>query len=193
MAGIKGRSGGARKGAGRKALPPEKFNTTEISVTEIVPTVDEIEKKPKKQIETTLKAMQTCDMRKLVCPIEFDNMPFAKKAWEYVLELDEHSRYHLLNERHFEAIKSYCLAVELRQNLIAEWENKGKATTLTTRNGELRVNPLVTEISRQSDKINAYAEDLGLTVLSEFEMAKKKLSSPTLNGEQKNKTESMFE
>lgn len=186
MSGQKNRSGGRRVGAGRKKLPPEKLNTeTPVPVTEVVPSVDELPKKPKHKTEQVLQAMQTCDMRDLVCPIEFESMEFAKKAWEYVIEIDKNSKYHLLNERHFEAIKSYCLAVELRQKLIAEWESQGKPTTITTRNGELRVNPILTEISRQSDKINAYAGDLGLTVMGEFKMAKEKLSSPTLNSEEK--------
>lgn len=207
MAGVKGKSGGARRGAGRKAYPPEKLNTNNpISVTEVSPSADELIGERLAQIllqpkqdkiitprEETLKAMQTCDMRNLVCPIEFEGMPFAKKAWEYVRELDEHSKYHLLNERHFEAIKSYCLAVEMRQNLIAEWERQGKPTTILTRRGEIRVNPIITEVTKQSDKINNYAADLGLTVLSEFEMAKKVQSSPTLNGEQEEKTENLFD
>ena len=172
MAGVKGKSGGFRQGAGKKPLPPEEFN---------IPT----EIKPKKTIEQAIQVMQTCDMKNLVCPIEFNTMPYAKQAWEYVLELDKNSKYHLLNDRHYESLKSYCLAVELRQNLIAEWERENKATTIKTKNGEIKINPTLTEISRQSDKVNAYAEDLGLTVLSEFEMAKKKISSPTLNDAKK--------
>lgn len=177
MAGKKGCSGGIRKGAGKKPLPPEEYNS------------------PKQSVEKTIQVMQTCDMKDLVCPAEFDFMPYAKQAWEYVLELDKHSKYQLLNERHYESLKSYCIAVELRQNLIAEWENNGKAMTVKTKNGEIKINPTVTEISKQSDKVNAYAEDLGLTVLSEFEMAKKKLSSPTLNGnnEEKNSEDDLFD
>lgn len=192
MAGQKNRSGGARKGAGRKPLPPEKLNLeTPIPVTEIIPTVDEILAKPKK-IEKTLEAMQTCDMRNLVCPVEFENMPFAKRAWEYLLELDEHSKYHLLNERHFEAIKSYCIAVEIRQGLIKEWIRLGKPVTIVTRNGEIKPNSLIDSINKQSDRINIFAEDLGLTVMGEFKMAKEKQSSPTLNGEDKSNDEGLF-
>ena len=204
MAGTKGRSGGARRNAGRKPLPPEQLNTEKpISVTEVAPKADDIVKDKNIEIylcppqdrilspkEPTTKPMQTSDMRKLVCPIEFTNMPYAKNAWEYVLELDEQS--HLLTDRQFENLKSYCLAVELRQNLIAEWERQGKPTTILTRNGELKVNPIVTEISRQSDRINSFASDLGLTIMGEFKVAKEKSTSPKLNGEEK-KDDDLFD
>ena len=181
ISGQRGRSGGARKGAGRKPLPPEQLNTpTPISVTEVAPTIDEIPKRPKKQLKTN----SIEDMRNLKCPIEFETMPFAKQAWEYVLELDKQSK--LLTDRQFENLKSYCLAIEIRQNLIAEWERQDKSTTIRTRNGEIRVNPIVSEILKQSDRISAFASDLGLTIMGEFKVAKEKSTSPSLV--QKNET-----
>lgn len=191
MSGIRGRSGGRRAGSGRKKLPPEKLNTSKpISVTEVSNTAEGM---AKAKLEKTIQVMQTCDMRELVCPIEFESMPYAKKTWEYVLELDKNSKYHLLNERHYESLKSYALAVEVRQNLIDEWNATGKPSTITTRQGELKINPIVTEISRMSDRINNFAEDLGLTVMSEFKMAKEKQTSPTLNGETKKESDDMFD
>lgn len=191
MAGRAGRSGGKRIGSGRKKLPPEKLNTSKpISVTEVSNTTKEM---AKVKLEKTIQVMQTCDMRELVCPIEFETMPYAKKTWEYVLELDKNSKYHLLNERHYESLKSYALAVEVRQNLIDEWNAMGKPSTILTRQGELKINPVVTEISKMSDRINAFAEDLGLTVMSEFKMAKEKQSSPTLNGQVKEENDGLFD
>jgi len=179
MAGVKGKSGGARKGAGRKKLPVEKLNLENpISVDQVT---SEIKPSAIKDMEQVIDVMQVCDMNNLVCPTEFDTMPYAKRAWEYVLELDKHSRFHLLNERHFESIKSYCLAVEIRQNLIAEWERQGKASTILSGKGELKVNPIIAEISKQSNFISAYANDLGLTVMSEFKMAREVKSSPKLS------------
>ena len=191
MAGVKGKSGGKRSGSGRKPLPPEKLNLeTPIPVTEIIPTVDEIAK-PKKP-EKTQKAMKISDMRNLKCPIEFENMPYAKQAWEYVLDLDKQSK--LLTDRQFENLKSYCLAVEVRQNLIQEWEIMGKQTTIVTRNGELKVNPVVAEISKQSDRINSFANDLGLTIMGEFKVAKEKQSSPKLSdNKDKSNDEDLFD
>lgn len=178
MAGKKGCSGGARKGAGKKPLSPEQLNTpTPISVTDI----------KTKKIDKIVQVMQTCDVKDLTCPSEFDFMPYAKQAWKYVLELDKNSKYQLLNSRHIESLKSYCLAVELRQTLIAEWEKQEKAATIITKNGELKINPVVAEITKQNDKINAYATALGLTVLSEFDMAKKAQSSETLSGDKEEK------
>lgn len=187
MAGVKGKSGGKRLGSGRKPLPPEQLNTeTPISVVEVAPTIDEIPKRPKKQLKTN----SIEDMRNLKCPIEFETMPFAKQAWEYVLELDKQSK--LLTDRQFENLKSYCLAIEIRQNLIAAWERQDKSTTILTRNGELKVNPIVSEILKQSDRISAFASDLGLTIMGEFKVAKEKSTSPKLNGEEK-KDDDLFD
>lgn len=185
MAGQKGRSGGKRAGSGRKPLPPEQLNTpTPISVTQIAPSIEEVKpievpKRPKTQLKTN----SIEDMRSLKCPIEFETMPFAKQAWEYVLELDKQSK--LLTDRQFENLKSYCLAIEIRQNLIAEWERQDKSTTILTRNGELKVNPIVSEILKQSDRISAFASDLGLTIMGEFKVAKEKQTSPKLTAEEK--------
>ena len=191
MAGVKGKSGGKRLGSGKKPLPPEQLNTeTPISVVEVAPTIDEIPKRPKKQLKTNSIA----DMRNLKCPIEFETMPFAKQAWEYVLELDEElpTDKKILNERQFENLKTYCLAIEIRQNLIAEWERQNKAMTILTKNGELRDNPIVNSIIKQSDKISSYASDLGLTVMGEMKAAKEKSTSPKLNGEEK-KDDDLFD
>jgi hypothetical protein len=132
MAGKKGRSGGSRKGAGRKALPPETFNTPiPTPATEVVPIIPPSQvntpksEKPKRQITDTK------DLKKLICPIEFENMPYAKQAWEYIMDLDKET--HLFNERHYESLKSYCLAIEIRQNLITEWEDLGKPCTIATK------------------------------------------------------------
>lgn len=166
MSGIKKKCGGRREGAGRKPSPPD-----EIEINgELKPVTEIASKNPYKGFEKKYKLMQVCDMKDLKCPVEFEDMPYAKKAWEYCLELDKHSKYHLLNERHYESLKNYCLAVELRENLVNEWKRQGKATVVVASSG-IKVNPVCTEMSNQAKIINAFAEQLGLTVLSEFKMA----------------------
>ena len=191
MAGKKGRSGGSRKGAGRKALPPETFNKPiPTYVTETAPMITAPLIQPVLE-KVEIQVMDTADLKNLECPIEFETMPFAKQAWQYILDLDKDT--HLFNERHYESLKSYCLAIELRQTLIGDWERQGKPCTITTKNGEIKINPTLTEISKQSDRINGYAEDLGLTVLSEFKMAKEKQTSPTLTKKEEKKKQSLFD
>lgn len=179
MAGSKGHSGGKRIGAGRKPSPPD-----EIEINGVLTPITEIASKDPikgtyKGFEKKYKLMQVCDMKDLKCPVEFDDMPYAKKAWEYCLELDKHSKYHLLNERHFESLKNYCLAVELRENLVNEWKKQGKETTIVSGNS-LKINPVCVEMSNQAKIINTFAEQLGLTVLSEFKMATVKSKAPNM-------------
>lgn len=179
MAGQKGRSGGKRIGAGRKQLPKETFLPpideikNDISQIEAAENAQPMQKKEKDKI---IQVMNTCDMKNLKCPVEFEDMPFAKTAWKYVLDLDKKSKYHLLNERHFESLRSYCLAVEIRQRLIEEWENQNKAMTIYA-GSVLKINPVVKEIDAKSNQINKFAEDLGLTILSEFKMAEMSLKN----------------
>ena len=179
MAGKSGRSGGKREGAGRKPLPKETLE----------PIVEQPkETKPKKDKESIIKVMNTCEMKELKCPVEFDSMPFAKQSWAYVLELDKNSKYHLLNEKHYEALKSYCLAVEVRQRLIEKWEEQNKAMTIYA-GSVLKINPVVKEIDAKSNQINKFAEDLGLTILSEFKMAEMRAK----NKDEEDNDEGMFD
>ncbi len=192
MSGVKGKSGGKRKGAGRKPMPLDTLYSPELSEMEICQQREKVEEqtvsviktakptieieqenefeKPKNAKEHIIRAMNTCEMKELKCPIEFELMPYAKNTWDYVIELDKNSKYHLLNERHFECLKSYCLAVEVRQRLIESWEKQNKAMLIYS-GKEMKINPIVKEISTKSNQINKFAEDLGLTILSEFKMA----------------------
>lgn len=172
MAGIKGRSGGKRAGAGRKQNPKETF----------FPLKDDIIDNISNNKENIIQVMNTCDMKDLKCPVEFSTMPYAQNAWNYVIALDKSSKYHLLNERHFECLKSYCLAVEVRQRLIEEWESQNKAMTIYA-GSVLKINPVVKEIDAKSNQINKFAEDLGLTILSEFKMAKMSLENKDDNSD----------
>lgn len=160
MSGQRGRSGGKRANAGRKPLPKETLEPIEQPK----------ETKPKKDKESIIKVMNTCDMKELKCPVEFENMLHAKNAWNYVIELYKNSKYNLLNEKHFEILRSYALAVEIRQRLIEKWEEQGKAMTIYA-GSVLKINPVVKEIDAKSNQINKFAEDLGLTIFSEFKMA----------------------
>ena len=74
MSGTRGRSGGKRIGAGRKPLPKETLEPIEQPK----------ETKPTKDKESIIKVMNTCEMKELKCPVEFDSMPFAKQSWAYV-------------------------------------------------------------------------------------------------------------
>lgn len=152
MAGKKGASGGKREGAGRKP------NRTSVA------TVEEIEKFGDYLVQ--------CDMRDLKFPDELKDIPYAKQTWEYVIELNENSNYHLLNERHFEAIKSYCIAVSMRQQLIDKWRSLGCPTMCSTANGEPKSHPLISEIEKKSILVNRFADDLALSVLGELKAAK---------------------
>lgn len=187
MPGTKGRSGGARKGCGRKPLPPEQFSNGTY-VTDIK------HNKEYDNAEDKIGTLQSCDLGDLTLPSEFENLPYAKNAWYECLELDKHSKYHLLNNRHKEALKSFCLAVELRQELIVELGNQNNSMTIITRNGELKINPVVSEISKLNDKINNYADALGLTVLSEFKMANIANKGERLvGGKEKNDEDNLFD
>ena len=42
------------------------------------------------------------------------------------------------------------------------------------------MNPIIMELDRKNKQINQFAEDLGLTVLGEFKLAKEAKTSPTL-------------
>lgn len=191
MSGQRGRSGGRRVGAGRKQNPKETFlPPKEKDIIDDITTAET--EKPqttaKKDKESIIQVMNTCDMKDLKCPIEFSTMPFAQNAWNYVIELDKNSKYHLLNERHYECLKSYCLAVEVRQRLIEKWEEQNKAMTIYA-GSVLKINPVVKEIDAKSNQINKFAEDLGLTILSEFRMAEMSLK----NKDDNNDDDGMFD
>ena len=187
ISGQKNRSGGARKGAGRKALPPQKFgNGTYVTGT--------TKRKEYKDIDSKIPTKQDCELKELSMPIEFDGLEYAQKAWKDCLELDKASKYHLLNDRHRECLKSFCLAVELRQGLIQEYKKIDCQNVIITKTGEIKINPMVSEISKLNDKINNYADALGLTVLSEFRMANVASSGKRLNGAEEDiKEDSLFD
>ena len=156
MAGQKGRSGGARKNAGRKLNPP-------------------LQAQPFSDIEEVHGIMQSSDSP-LVMPEEIQCIGGAAKAWNEVLELDKNSKYHLLNNRHKEALKSYCISVAIRDRLIQTWQ----------------ISPVAEELKKISQTINKFADDLGLTVLSEYRMAREAKTGESLMGEQEQKDD-MFE
>ena len=117
-----------------------------------------------------------CEKMNLICPLEFSDIPYAKETWKYVLELDSHSSIKIFNERHYEAIKSYCLAVATRQIVVDEWIKEGKPMTAMSSHGTISVHPLFKDIDAKSRLVNKFAEDLGLTVLGELKYLKQKMS-----------------
>lgn len=199
IAGTKGRSGGSRKGAGRKTQPPEKVIEKTV-VTEIVKPIEKVTEETvvMETQETPVNEKEKPSKKRIIprdnlqCPIEFDNLPYAKQEWYKCIELDKQSKYPLLNERHRECLKSYCIAVEIRQRLLSEFEKYDGQMLIMTRTGGLQINPIITEINRLNDKINAYAETLGLTVTSEFKMAQT-AKGDRLTGKEKKKDDSLFD
>lgn len=172
MAGIKGKSGGKREGAGRKKNPPDKLNSFE-DIDEIYP------------------QMQTSD-KELIMPKEFAKLPYAKRAWEYVIDLDKNSKYKLLNARHLEAVKSYCLAVEMRDTLIAEWEKTGRAASIMAGSGVYKINPIIEQMNKANRHVNECSAELGLTIMSEFRWAKENFAE-TLNADDEKNEDSLFD
>lgn len=183
MAGRKGRSGGKREGAGRKAIPPETsyddqpFDFDEDKQTELdgkkgVKDGQVVVKKD--EFQDFLDYRVTCEMRNLTCPKMIASIPYAKQAWDYVLQLDENSSLHLLNERHFECIKSYCLACAIRDGLVNSWASIGSPMTFIDDSGNsiAKPHPLLREIKASNAEVNKYATELGLTVMSELKLPK---------------------
>ena len=180
MSGIKGKSGGKREGTGRKKKPvvpdkpiPSKFN----------------------DIESVYDNMQKCNMELLDFPKDLNDIPYAKEAWDYVLLCEKNAKIHLLNARHYEALKSYCLAVSMRRLLISSWKKDGCPTSVVDDRGNIKVHPILKEIENKNKSVNEYAEALGLTVLGEYKLAKITQNSPKLTGEEKStiETNSMFD
>lgn len=164
MAGVKGKCGGARKGAGRKPIPP---------IDKPLKTNDKY-----KNFNAYYDTMPKCEAE-LTFPKELDGIPYAKETWDYVIEIDKQSSVHLLNARHSEVLKSYCIQVAMRRLLLDEWQENGKAMIAYTAKNEIKVNPVIMELDRMNKQINLFAEDLGLTVLGEYKLAKEIKNSST--------------
>lgn len=170
MAGKKGKSGGARIGAGR----PKK----EKVISEDVICILQNESPDESNTERIV-----CSMKNLDFPEELKNLPYAKKVWEYVLDLNEKSSIKLINERHYEILKSYCIAVTMRQMLLDEWKKLGTPMVTESMRGNLTAHPLLKEIELKNNQVNKFAEDLGLTVLSELKMLKAKTAKEAKENE----------
>lgn len=168
MAGIKGKSGGKRNGAGRKATPVT--NVTKF-----------------KDIGEVYDDMQTCENKDLPFPSELDGIPGARETWDEVLALDKQSKYSLLNARHKEILKSYCYSVAMRNALIKVIADK---PVTYDKNGETKVNQVVGEINKLNKMISAFADDLGLTVLSSYKMAVMAKNGESLDGKAADKANS---
>ncbi len=168
MAGVKGKSGGARKGAGRK---PRERNL-------VTATPNKIE-----NIEEVYSEMPRCNMGVPQFPEELSSIPYAKTAWDYAVNCDNQSSIHLLNGRHYEALKSYSIAVAQRRLLIDDWVKGGKPIIYEDDRRNIKIHPLMKEIDNKNKQVNEYAEALGLTVLGEYKLAKTVKSSPTLTGD----------
>lgn len=179
MAGIKGKSGGARNGAGRKPRERESFAS-----------LNKIE-----DIEEVYAEMPKYDMGVPQFPNELADIPYAKGAWNYAVDCDKQSSIHLLNGRHYEALKSYCIAVSQRRLLIEAWVNMKKPLLYQDDRHNIKIHPLMKEIDNKNKQVNEYAEALGLTVLGEYKLAKTVKSSSKLIGEtdQTNEDDGMFD
>ena len=147
-------------------MPKRERKTTEA---------DTLVKSIMEKSENSTTPYINCEKMNLICPTEFEEIPYAKETWKYVLDLDSHSNIKILNERHYEAIKSYCIAVATRQMLIDEWIKLGRPMTLFVNHGNVAVHPIFKEIDAKGRLVNKFAEDLGLTVLGELKYLKQKM------------------
>lgn len=123
------------------------------------------------EYEVVVAEKVSCNMCDLTFPTELEGLPYAKAAWLYIIRLNENSSIQLLNERHFETIKSYCITVAIRDKLVNEWTKAGSPSTVFE-NGTLKVHPIIKEIKTINAQITSLASELGLTVLSELKLAK---------------------
>lgn len=160
MAGVKGKSGGKRKGAGRKAALIENARTFS-------------------EIGEVYDTMQTCNEKDLLFPKELESIPGAREIWDEVIYLDKQSKYSLLNARHKEILKSYCYSVAMRNTLISLL-SQGQVTY--EKNGEVRVNPIINAINKLNKDIHEQSDDLGLTVLSSYKIAVMAKNGESLDG-----------
>ena len=128
-----------------------------------------------KEYEVVFAEKVSCNMCDLKFPVELENLPYAKAAWQYVIKLNNSSSIKLLNERHYETIKSYCITVAIRDKLVNEWTKAGSPSTVFE-NGALKVHPIIKEIKTINSQITSLANELGLTVLSELKLAKNGLA-----------------
>ena len=133
--------------------------------------------------------MPKCDMGVPQFPKELEEIPYAKEAWNYAVDCDTQSSIHLLNGRHYEALKSYSIAVAQRRLLIDEWVKSGKPIQYEDDRRNIKIHPLMKEIDNKNKQVNEYAEALGLTVLGEYKVAKMCQSSPKLTGESEQSSE----
>lgn len=171
MAGVKGRSGGARRGAGA----PPKFHPVQM---------DDLHRPANMSKNDMLEAKLSVPYgngEKMLCPKEFKEILYAKKEWQRILKLDRELR--LLNTRHYEALKSYCIAVARRQECIDQWIQSGKPATFINDRGEIKDHPLVKQIDKLADQINGLASDLYLTPISE---AKRGIAKQKINDQDEN-------
>lgn len=179
MSGVKGKSGGARSGAGRKRKSRPNNET-----------LNKIE-----NIEEVYEEMKTCNIAVGDFPKDLDGIPYTKDAWTYALDVDRLSTIHLLNGRHYEALKGYCIAVAQRRILVEEWKKKGCPTIYEDDRHNLKIHPLMKEIDNMNKRVCEQAEALGLTVLGEYKLAKTVKGSTSLTGndEQGSEDDEMFE
>lgn len=179
MAGAKGKSGGARRNAGRKSTS--------------IPRSTYANDKTFENFEELSQDFPKCELE-LVFPKDLKTIPHAKEIWNEVIEIDKASDKHLLNARHAEALKTYCLQVAMRRLLLKEWDDNGQQMTITDSKGNIKINPILVELDRMNKQINIFAEALGLTILGEYKLAREARTSPTLfkdkDEESENKDES---
>ena len=126
-------------------------------------------KRSKQNLKAREDAVPTAD-RNLVCPDEFKDIEYAKLEWKRIVELDDQLTKPILNNRHIESLKSYCIAVARRKELIEQWIDEGKVTTYETDKGVIKDHPIPIQIDKLGNQIDSLANSLCLTVLSEARM-----------------------
>lgn len=125
---------------------PKKIPTNDLGWVEI---------EPEKYTELLAKE-KALSMKNLEMPESFENIPYAQAAWDYIFSLGVE-----FNEKHFESIKSYCMACAMRDKATQEWTDMGMPMTIEE-NNVLKQHPLIRTIRDWNAQISAVSKDLGL-------------------------------
>lgn len=113
----------------------------------------EIDPAEYKELKAKEKALS---MKNLEMPESFKDIPYAQRAWCYIFSLGIE-----FNEKQFESVKSYCVAVALRDKAMEEWSRCGMPMTITE-NDVLKQHPLLRAIREWNVQISSALKDLGL-------------------------------
>lgn len=125
-----------------------------------------------KELKAKEKALS---MKNLEMPESFKDIPYAQRAWCYIFSLGIE-----FNERQYESIRSYCLAVAMRDKATEAFAADGMQMMIEE-NGVLKQHPMLRAIREWNAQISQIGKDLGIVTKKAAEKKPKK-----------NKNEDMF-